>query len=124
MGTDNTTEKWQWLAEQEIDCLCNGKVSGEGMTTHQSMPKVWNMRDPKCPKDAVYIGRPSKWGNPFKIGRLDGDREHVIEMFRQHRLPKLLRGIDELRGKDLVCWCPSLPCHGDILLEMANKEKA
>lgn len=30
--------------------------------------------------------------------------------------------IDELRGKNLACWCRvGLPCHGDVLLRMANK---
>ena len=35
--------------------------------------KVWNKRDPNCPKDAIYVGRPSWWGNPYRIGR-DGTR--------------------------------------------------
>jgi len=33
----------------------------------------------------------------------------------------LLQDLGELKGKDLVCWCSPLPCHGDILLELANK---
>lgn len=44
------------------------------------MPRVWNKRDPNVPPDAVYVGRPSKWGNDFKIG--DMDRATVIEHFR------------------------------------------
>ena len=84
------------------------------------MPKVWNKRDKNCPKDAVYVGRPSKWGNPFKIGR-DGSREEVIVKYRtwlleDHQLP-----FKQLKGKDLVCWCAPLPCHADVLLELANK---
>ena len=32
------------------------------------------------------------------------------------------RHIHELRGKDLMCWCPlDQPCHADVLLELANK---
>lgn len=28
---------------------------------------------------------------------------------------------EELRGKDLACWCPlDQPCHADVLLELAN----
>ncbi len=34
---------------------------------------------------------------------------------------KLLEDIAELRGEDLVCWCAPLPCHADVLLELANE---
>jgi hypothetical protein len=90
--------------------------------------KVYNKRDKNCSKDAVYVGRPSKWGNPFKIGIVDGrmiDREAVINLFRQYAIAKLKiepHWLDELRGKDLVCWCSPKPCHADILLELANQE--
>ena len=69
----------------------------------------------------VYIGRPSKWGNPFKIGR-DGTREQVIQKFREwiKRQPHLLEELEELRGKRLGCWCKPLPCHGDVLVELAE----
>ena len=60
------------------------------------------------PENAVYVGRPTKWGNPFKVG-VDGDLEEVLRKFR----------------KDLACWCPlmdkrgnKVPCHADIILEM------
>jgi hypothetical protein len=66
--------------------------------------------------DRVYIGRPSKWGNPFVIGR-DGDREQVVAKYRAWlaRNPALLLQLPELNGKDLVCWCAPLPCHGHVL---------
>lgn len=69
----------------------------------------------------VYIGRPSKWGNPFKIG-IDGDREQVIEKYRKWLLsnPALLRCLSELKGKVLGCWCKPDACHGDVLVEYAN----
>lgn len=85
------------------------------------MPKVWNKRDPNCPKDAVYVGRPTKWGNPFQIGR-DGTREEVIAKYREWLLTHRALPFKTLKGKDLVCWCAPLPCHADILLELANKE--
>lgn len=71
----------------------------------------------------VYIGRPSKWGNPFVIGR-DGSRDDVIEKYRQWlpTQPQLLNSISELKGKRLACFCAPLPCHGDILATLANKE--
>ena len=70
----------------------------------------------------VYIGRPSKWGNPFKIGQ-DGDREAVLAKYRDWimKQPELLADIGELRGKILGCWCKPEPCHGDTLLELANR---
>ncbi len=85
------------------------------------MAKVWNKRDPNCPKDAVYIGRPSKWGNPFLIGR-DGTREEVIKKYRNWLVNQHLNLV-ELWEKDLVCWCSPKPCHGDVLLELANKSE-
>lgn len=82
---------------------------------------VVNVRDEKCD---VRIGRPSKWGNPFRIGR-DGDRAEVIDKHKQWILtcPTLLTSIQkELKGKKLGCYCYPLPCHGDILAELANIE--
>jgi len=73
-------------------------------------------------KGQVYVGRPSKWGNPFTIGR-DGTRAQVIERYRQWiaSQPKLLADLHELRGKDLICWCTPLPCHADVLAELASQ---
>ena len=68
----------------------------------------------------VYIGRPSRWGNPFSIGR-HGDREHVIEMYRAWIFTQrdLLCSLGELKGKRLGCFCAPKPCHGDILAQLA-----
>ncbi len=92
----------------------------------------------------VYIGRPSVYGNPFKLGMspveamkiladcgspcsiaFDGPltREKAIECFRAliSGRPSLLAAIRrELRGKVLGCWCSPKACHGDVLLEIAN----
>ena len=76
-----------------------------------------------CKKDKydVYIGRPSKWGNPFNIGK-DGSREEVIEKYKQWiiRQPRLLKDVKMLRGKVLGCWCAPKACHGDILAALAD----
>lgn len=81
------------------------------------------MRVVHCKRERydVYIGRPSKWGNPFLIGR-DGTRAQVIARYEQWLLdsPALRRDLTELRGKVLGCWCAPLPCHGDVLLRLAN----
>lgn len=70
----------------------------------------------------IYIGRPSKWGNPFVIGR-DGSRAEVVAKYRAWIVaqPALMAVLDELRGRDLVCWCAPLACHGDVLIELANR---
>lgn len=73
----------------------------------------------------VFIGRPSKFGNPFKIGR-DGTREEVIEKYEafirgQLRNPKVRQSIRELRGKRLGCYCAPEACHGDVLAKLAKE---
>ena len=76
------------------------------------------------PEGAVYVSRPSKWDNPFIIGK-DGTREEVIQRYSEYIVPKLFDGdlsIKEIEGRDLVCWCTPLPCHADILLELANRQ--
>jgi Domain of unknown function (DUF4326) len=70
----------------------------------------------------VYIGRPSAWGNPFKIGP-DGTRAEVIAKYRAwlQAQPDMIRKAKaELRGKVLACWCYPAACHGDVLAEVAN----
>lgn len=74
----------------------------------------------KDPYD-IYIGRPSKWGSPFEIGK-DGTRQEVIEKYRVwiRTQPELVAAIPELKGKVLGCWCKPCKCHGDVLAEIAN----
>lgn len=77
-----------------------------------------------CKKEPfdIYIGRGSKWGNPFKIGK-DGTREQVIEKYKFMILMNddLLNSLHELKGKTLGCWCKPKPCHGDVLKELAER---
>lgn len=83
-------------------------------------PKVLNKRTDNIPAGAVYVGRPTKWGNPFVIGK-DGTRAEVIRMYRYYlNDSRLVFDLDELRGRDLVCWCSPEECHADVLLEAAN----
>lgn len=88
------------------------------------MCKVLNKHHGGVPAGAVYIGRGSKWGNPFRIGG-DGDRAAVIGKHARWlgEQPRLLRALDELRGRDLVCFCAPLACHGDLLLRLANASR-
>lgn len=102
----------------------------------------WRAKHPT----AVIVARPSKWGNPYQVGRIahftnDGgpqlieDRAHAVLAFRTG-LTALLGGrvpprtgmehypvgdLGEVRDRDLACWCPlDQPCHADVLLELAN----
>lgn len=87
------------------------------------MPEVLNIRVVgKAPHpDRVVIDRSSKWGNRYIIGP-DGNREEVVEMHRKDLEDSpLMDDIEELRGKDLICWCAPKACHGDTLLELANR---
>jgi hypothetical protein len=85
------------------------------------MPAVHNKYKSTAPADAVYIGRPTKWGNPFVIGP-DGTRQEVVQKYKDYILSNqsLLSQVHELRGKDLICFCAPQQCHGDILIELAN----
>jgi Domain of unknown function (DUF4326) len=69
----------------------------------------------------VYVGRPSKWGNPFALGR-DGTRSEVISKYRCWvvRQTHLINALDELCGKDLICWCAPLACHAEVLRDLSN----
>lgn len=104
--------------------------------------KGWRM-----PEGAVYVGRPSIYGNPFKLGvpfcapvirQVNTPRE-AVDVFRAWidlvTLPPLFYDRDlivahvrlkaalqrgDLVGKDLVCWCPTWQdCHADVLLRIA-----
>lgn len=88
------------------------------------MPRVYSRRKgaEKPPPTAVYVGRPTRWGNPFVVGR-DGTQQECVDRFRHWLLSNtaVTTAIKrELGGKDLVCWCAPKPCHADVLLEIAN----
>lgn len=77
----------------------------------------------------IYIGRPSKWGNPYS--HIPGAapwpvecREHAITLYEDYiqSNPELLAAAKvELKGKILGCHCKPLDCHGDILVRIANE---
>ena len=87
------------------------------------MPKVYNKYHGNAPSDAVYIGRGSPWGNPFVINR-DGDRDEVCDKFEAmvEANPEFKQNvIDNLKGKDVICFCAPNRCHGDYLVKIANE---
>lgn len=81
--------------------------------------RVVNINHEDCD---IYIGRPSRWGNPFQIG-VYGDRQRVLLLYAEwiRRQPDLLRALPTLRGKRLGCHCAPLPCHGDVLISLLRE---
>ena len=105
------------------------------------------------PENTVYVGRGSKYGNPFVFAAYRKfypdatDDECVRAIYwafkiwlspswkniwdndqSKHKRKAVLDGIGSLRGKNLACWCPltdkdgnPVPCHADVLLDLANK---
>lgn len=83
----------------------------------------------RMPPNTVYVGRPTKWGNPYsanpaKVDDLDwlaNSQAEAVELFRLLALAGGVPDISALRGKNLACFCPlDKPCHGDVLLRLAN----
>ena len=87
--------------------------------------KVKRQKGWRLPEDAVFVGRPTKWGNPYRLGKEADSREEVVAMYRAMlaSLPpaELSALLTPLKGRNLACWCPEDgPCHADVLLELAN----
>lgn len=96
----------------------------------------WRKPGGKKPDNVVIVARPSKWGNPYKIGAIyhrghsfSGrddivrDAADAVRLFRGYVFNlRSASDIAELRGKDLACYCKLTdPCHADVLLELPNK---
>ena len=86
----------------------------------------------KMPENTVSVTRPGRWGNPFKFeygcsdsetvakykSWIDGNQQLCLQVGEP---PKRTEIINNLRGKNLACFCKEGdPCHGDILLKIAN----
>jgi len=100
-----------------------------------SRKKGWRM-----PPNTVKVDRATKWGNPFVVGA-HGTRAECVDLFHkllagyicisngpameeQETYLKMVRASrDELRGKNLACWCPpDQPCHADVLLKLKHRK--
>lgn len=99
-------------------------------------------KDWRMPSNAVYVGRPTKWGNPYQLTqyRIEDGKGNLAAPDVQEKEQRACACRDfeaalgvgmlqisefeikcELRGKDLACWCPlDKECHADTLLEIAN----
>jgi len=101
----------------------------------RSRAKGWKM-----PDNTVYVGRGSKWGNPFTIKAAESagyTRKGAVSAFQdwldgnpwacgkdryEDSRQAILDNLIDLHGKNLACWCPlDQPCHADVLLELANR---
>ena len=73
------------------------------------------------PSNTVYVGRPTKWGNPYTVTGV-ATLEMCLKVYRSWLRREVKNNplfLEPLRGKDLACWCSlDKPCHADILLEM------
>ena len=78
----------------------------------------------KLPENTKCVNRGTRWGNPYKVS--EHGRQEAIELYKVHLDEKLSNGelkIDELRGKNLACFCGlDEACHADILLELLTKK--
>lgn len=99
-----------------------GNKEKEPVRIQRKRTKGWRM-----PENTVYVGRPSKWGNPFTYNghKLKG---FAVEWYAKilveaySKIPFITQNLQkELKGKNLACWCPlDKPCHADVLLKIAN----
>ena len=89
----------------------------------------------KMPPNTIYVGRNSKWSNPYRVGEIGpggnipNDIKKCVDLFDLHVWRREKEIKEELKGKNLACWCPlkdkngnRVPCHADILLKIANEK--
>lgn len=80
----------------------------------------------KTPSNTKYVGRPTKWSNPFSVEKYG--RQQAVEKYKAYIIDKIERkelNLEELRNKNLSCWCgPSKACHIDVLMELLYGKNA
>lgn len=101
-------------------------MTGTGRPTRVQLQRTKGWR---LPDAAVNVARPTRWGNPYRIGP-DRSPAQAVALYQDHLAtvladittgPELAEALAELAGHDLACWCPpTSPCHADVLLELAN----
>ena len=94
------------------------------------------------PEKTIYVGRPSKWGNPFDpktIGAAEAVNRYkecilnnamvycyideIEASIQFERFKWMSQNLEKLRGFDLACFCPiSQPCHADALIQVLKKK--
>ena len=94
-------------------------VGGRPVRIQRRRARGWRM-----PDGAVYVGRPGRWGNPYRLDGTAGGRAAAVAAHAALLAadPALRAAVvEQLRARDLACWCPpGQPCHADTLLAIAN----
>lgn len=111
----NDGESYKDLIERAKTTGIKSRVIDTGITNVVNIDKG--------EKHDVYIGRGSKWGNPYAVG-FDGDRDEVIRKFKYDFERGFLKfnkeDVVELKAKTLGCHCKPAACHGDVIAEYLN----
>lgn len=106
------------------------KAPGKEKISVQPEEKTYmtNIVNIKNSRYDVYIGRPSLFGNPFKIGTWC-TREQAIKKYKEYfyrrinQDPHFKQEVHKLKGKTLGCYCRPQPCHGDVIVEYLEREE-
>ncbi len=98
----------------------------------------------KTPPNTRYIGRPTKWGNPYRVKKpttvltveqrfslhlpLCSDRAEAVKKYEWwlgRRLAIDPTFLEPLRQYDyLSCWCPiDEPCHVDVVIKHLTRSE-
>lgn len=100
--------------------LCSRK-SNQPVRVQLSRAAGWRL-----PPNTVVVSRPGRWGNPYKAKECSNGAEGAVQCFRvlvESEDETIAEIKQELRGKNLACWCKlGQPCHADVLLEIANAQ--
>ena len=118
-----TTDLQKVNAQVELSKSVSHARMSKPKRIQRSRAKGWKM-----PANAIYVGRPTVWGNPYVVGSklMNGETltaEKAVALYEQHLADNFSeRDIRHcLRDKDLACWCAlDQPCHADVLLRIAN----
>ena len=133
----DTSKQFQAFPMQNLEASIKSSVqtatksNATPVRVQRKRTKGFKLQD-ASPNDlpVVYVGRPSKWGNPYKINQF-GLEEclRLYELYLRYMLSQYPDFLDELKGKDLACWCPLIDkngnpilCHADIIIKIM-KEK-
>ena len=99
------------------------RMEPEGWEQPKRVMIDWRKPGGRKPANTEVVARPSRFGNPFKIGDPGvPDAATAVALFET--LKGQIDGVEDLRGKDLACYCrQGEPCHADVLLKWANETK-
>src|ERR1700759_4623924 len=121
----------QYIVKTKIKHMNSNGINSSALDRNRQLGQASELcRVVHCKRQPydVYIGRPSKWGNPFSHneGTLAkykvATRAAAVEAYQKWITVGdgryLLKHLHELKGKTLGCWCKPQSCHGDILAQL------